>query len=136
MPKTFKAYQHAQNEMALLPHLVQKMPTAFNSFLSAFFQLRWLATYPLQRRLPCYPSLTFGEVIFVLPLLFGYMVCIVSFGGTPSNPRNEAETTGGPASIFCGLAIITAMQNSVFTFAIGVPFERSLYYHKFFAWGE
>jgi predicted ferric reductase len=133
---SFHPYSDSINELPLLSHFLSFpfRPLVFvKSHLPRFFRIRWQFTYPLQTRLPN-STLTFGEVLFV-PLLFGlYMKSFIDFNGDFANPSGEADDSGGTAGVAAGLAVITATQNSLITFLVGIPFERALFYHKCFAY--
>ena len=45
----------------------------------------------------------------------------------------DTEDSGEAASNAFGVAFATASHNSVFLFVLGLPFERALFWHKYFA---
>jgi hypothetical protein len=85
--------------------------------------LRWAALHPLQKRLGN-TGFTIGEVFWI-----GFSL-VVGGGALFSE---GVEGSGELASKALGMTFATAAHNSVFTFCIGLPFERAIFWHKFFA---
>jgi NADPH oxidase len=85
---------------------------------------RWYLLNPLQIAVPK-TGFTIGEA-----LMF-FVVTVFFVGGALG--ANGAESSGGFACVPFALAFATAAHNSVFTFVFGLPFERALWWHKYFA---
>eukprot|EP00798_Chlamydomonas_sp_ICE-L_P029008 gene29008-32199_t len=81
--------------------------------------------YPLQRRI-WWGSYTIGEALILL-LTLGYSADLMfsSWG--------HMGKSGNAASIPLFLCFTLACRNSVWTFLLGLPFERSLFWHKVMA---
>ena len=97
-----------------------------------FYQFRWRASYPLQRRVFLSQQLrragifcTIGEVLLIIPMIGILIGGILTTFVVPS-----AVWSGQFARFPLLLALATAMRNSVITLLIGLPFERALWYHK------
>ncbi|CAM9095088.1 unnamed protein product [Chrysoparadoxa australica] len=76
----------------------------------------------LQKRLPLFHyRLTFGEVFLWAPL-FILVVVVSALAG--------CDASGSLATFPFALAFMLASRNSIFTFLLGIPFERALAYHK------
>jgi hypothetical protein len=87
-------------------------------------KIRWQILNPLQAHIP-HTTFTLGEAIMLL-------ITIAMFGGGMAG----ATSTGGSGNLACvpfALAFATAAHNSIFTFIFGLPFERALFWHKYFA---
>ncbi|KAJ1623383.1 FAD-binding domain-containing protein [Pavlovales sp. CCMP2436] len=96
--------------------------------------VRWLASYPLQR--PAFTvrgsHFTVGELL-VIAAATAYFV----WGVWANHWRTGGVWTSGQhARLPLLVAFLTASRSSIFSFAIGLPFERALYWHKLSAvWG-
>ena len=97
-----------------------------------FYQFRWRASYPLQRRIFLSQQLrkagifcTIGELLLVFPMIVMFIGGLLTTFVLPS-----AFWSGQFARLPLLLALATAMRNSVITLLIGLPFERALWYHK------
>ena len=89
-------------------------------------EARWAALSPLGARLPGpLRPFTRGE------LLCGVASLAVLGGGMASG--GGCGGSGEFASLPLALTFMTAAHNSIFTFFLGLPFERALLWHKFFA---
>ncbi len=117
-------------------HLLHEV---FASFICLIYWLRWQLSRPLQiQLLPKWttrisiPGLTqlsylsYGEVFLSFPILFlllaGYYYVYVS---------PDVELSGNIASYFLIAAFLMANKScSIFSFVLGIPFERMLWYHK------
>mmetsp|Transcript_26152 Transcript_26152/g.57296 ORF Transcript_26152/g.57296 Transcript_26152/m.57296 type:complete len:563 (-) Transcript_26152:177-1865(-) len=94
---------------------------------------RWAIVNPLGRKFCWFgpycgvTGFSIGELL--VTLFIGLLVGLTlgSWGG-------EAGTSGSIATIPMALAFATVPHNSFLTVLIGIPFERTLIYHKMFAW--
>ena len=101
---------------------------------AAFRRTRWWLFHPLQQRVPCGAArcarrlgrpLTYGEVLFFwCPLCYGIMNQLLS---NLCVPGWKAQYVAG---YFYVAALMTAARNSLFTWLVGIPFERALTYHR------
>jgi hypothetical protein len=86
--------------------------------------------HPLQRRLPlgALSAFTFGEALALAAstvFLLGSMWWL-----------NDGAGSGKLARVPILFAFLTASKHSLFSFALGLPFERALFWHKLAAaWG-
>eukprot|EP00549_Striatella_unipunctata_P022548 CAMPEP_0118678828 /NCGR_PEP_ID=MMETSP0800-20121206/3439_1 /TAXON_ID=210618 ORGANISM="Striatella unipunctata, Strain CCMP2910" /NCGR_SAMPLE_ID=MMETSP0800 /ASSEMBLY_ACC=CAM_ASM_000638 /LENGTH=566 /DNA_ID=CAMNT_0006574735 /DNA_START=363 /DNA_END=2063 /DNA_ORIENTATION=+ len=69
--------------------------------------------------------LTWGELFLLLPIM-GFLV----WGAMASFCNPSVVVSGHAARSPLALAFITGTHNSAITFLLGMPFERSLFYHK------
>lgn len=90
----------------------------------AVTKLRWDIMNPLQAKIPK-TKFTVGEAIMLL-------LTMAMFGGGMAASTSE-EGSGNLACLPFAFAFATAAHNSVFTFVFGIPFERALFWHKYFA---
>jgi hypothetical protein len=88
--------------------------------------MRWAALYPLQRQLTPWFDFTLGETLVTVGVL---AACVVSVVG-----GQDIEGSGSFAGNLGGLTLATACHSSIFNFLLGLPFERALRYHIFFAY--
>ena len=79
------------------------------------------------RLLPSY-HFTIGEAIIAFLCLVGTVVVCVASG------VDDTEGAAGFAVIPLLATFATVNHNSVWTYLLGIPFERALAWHKFFAW--
>mmetsp|Transcript_27849 Transcript_27849/g.44593 ORF Transcript_27849/g.44593 Transcript_27849/m.44593 type:complete len:485 (-) Transcript_27849:1930-3384(-) len=119
-----------------------KMATA----LGDWCRIRWIMMYPFQRRVLVLAgvSFTIGELLITLLALAGtaigmYATWYPSSSGSGKGRRlddddDKLEASGSIPSILMALTFATACKNSIFTFLLGLPFERALFWHKLFAW--
>lgn len=93
---------------------------------AGFYEKRWMAQYPFQKRI-LWNYWTVGEILLI--------VFILAIGGLAGNAwYPSAKYTGilaGGSMIFIWLL---AMHNSIWTFLLGLPFERALWWHMFFVY--
>jgi predicted ferric reductase len=87
-------------------------------------QIRWYLLNPLQFRVPK-TGFTFGEALMMFLTILFFVVNAAAM--------TDAESSGGLACVPFALAFATAAHNSIFTFIFGLPFERALFWHKYFA---
>mmetsp|Transcript_15750 Transcript_15750/g.36994 ORF Transcript_15750/g.36994 Transcript_15750/m.36994 type:complete len:558 (-) Transcript_15750:13-1686(-) len=95
--------------------------------LEFWWSARWKVVWPFHWRVPGI-SWSVGEAIFV-PAVIAF--CAITCAGSYKNVEGSAT----PANVLGGLTYATAARNSVFTLMVGIPFERTLFYHKIFALG-
>ena len=123
------------------PHPLLEVPPLYWMFkhypgvlesIKSFYRLRWWLSHPLQKRV-CFSQylrrrdiyMTWGELILVTPLLLS-IVGGVFYSFVDPN----VELSGHAARLALIFALLTPVRNSIFTFLIGLPFERALWYHK------
>lgn len=101
-----------------------------------FFKLRAKILSPFTKRVP-FTQYELGPfLVFVLcSLAFAFMeyhlYTHVSFKN--KGPR---KTTGALAALSLCIALTLSCRNSIWSVILGIPFERGLFWHKFFAyWG-
>ncbi|KAK9810903.1 hypothetical protein WJX73_006915 [Symbiochloris irregularis] len=119
-----------------------------------FYKWRWIALYPLQWRLVSGRT-TLGEVLLVvlLPMLAAAAayaagrdceaIDSTSAASPPSN-RGDGADMGQHNSCVAGTGQVTqiplvmvwtlACHNSIWTFLVGIPFERALFWHQLMVW--
>ena len=119
----YKPYKTSTVETPLLYYITGGigLPTQFYAF-------RWMLAYPLQKRLPL-PGMkkwTYGEALLLLPWA---LLLWMAIDTTILNP--DVEGSGVVAGYPLILMFLTATRtNSLFSFLLGIPFERMLFYHK------
>ena len=93
-----------------------------------WYRLRWAAWYPLQWRLPGSGGrVTLGEALVVLAVLAG---AAAALGCT----WQESSGSGLAAAVPLILVLTLPAHNSIWTFLIGLPFERALWWHALMAY--
>jgi len=122
---------HPAIEFPPLYFLLRKFPSLLEPF-QRLYTIRWNLSYPLQRRIPgstilrkCNIFLTYGELFLVLPFVAFFVLGTVRSFVDPS-----VSITGHASRTPLIFAFATGMRNSFLTLLIGIPFERSLWYHK------
>jgi predicted ferric reductase len=103
------------------PLLWQFLP---RDILRSFYALRWRLIYPFQKRLVY--DLTVGELVIVAPI-------VAAMVGWSYLKRADVKGSSLAARVALELTFATASHNSVFTFLLGIPFDRAIRYHKMFA---
>ena len=101
------------------------VPYEGSAGFSAFVAARWAALSPLNQRLAG-TGFTAGEALVLV-------ASVLVFGSGVAGMSNSTEGSGELAAIPLALAFATAAHNSVFTVFLGLPFERALFWHKYFA---
>jgi predicted ferric reductase len=140
----FVPYETTSIDTPLLHHAVRPCVTFANPVLRVLYKIRWFVSYPLtnNRVLPAFvpacnslpvlkwiPYITVGEVLFLIPLVG---VFYLGYNATFSSP--SVGGSGTIASYPIVVTFLTASKtNSVFSFLLGVPFERMINWHL--AWG-
>ncbi len=97
-----------------------------------WYVYRWRASYPLQQKLPCSRALrklgvhlTWGEAILLLPFWTALASAIIYTFVFPS-----VIYTGHVARTALIGCFAFAQRNSLITALVGMPIDRTLYYHK------
>jgi len=120
--RVWRPYEDTWLEAAWL----RLLPRYWFEAVHPFWSVRWLKLWPLQRRYLGDYSL--GELLF-FPLALAFMLCTAA-----ATWYGEAgKDAGTVSSLVLGLAFAFASRNSVWSFLLGMPFERALKYHKFVA---
>jgi NADPH oxidase len=132
-------YSRAALTTPLFHFIVEPSSPAFQQVLGAIYFLRWQLSRPFQikllpkwfPRLP-FPGLThvtyltYGEVLLALPLLFLVVAGYYFIFRAP-----DVELSGNISSYGIIIGFLTANKSSsIFSFVLGIPFERLLGYHK------
>jgi hypothetical protein len=89
---------------------------------SGYFRIRWLITKICHFRLLI--NYTIGEVFF-------FILSLIIF--TLGSIFSEATAVGGLASLSLAMCFTLSTRNSIWLFLFGIPFERALFWHKFYA---
>ena len=71
-------------------------------------------------------GVTIGTVIFFIIFVGGFILLTY-------NSINRKSSSGKIAAISMMLTILLAPKNNIITIILGVPFERTLFWHKLFA---
>eukprot|EP00474_Spongospora_subterranea_P003195 CRZ03653.1 hypothetical protein [Spongospora subterranea] len=94
--------------------------------LRSWIRLRWTILTPLHKPLFWgYSSL--GEMIVIILSLLLIANSLISAFSSPQSPVHD---TGLTAVLPLAVAFGLSARNSIFTFLIGIPFDRALLYHK------
>jgi hypothetical protein len=101
-----------------------------------FYTKRWQFMYPFQRRVAITNGIwcTLGE-LFIVPVVLGFiLVSVLQFVYAPNASPHQliGDSSTAPTGALI-LAFSTAAHNSVWTFLLGLPFERAIAYHKLFS---
>ena len=128
--------------------------------LKSLFWFRWHALHPFQKRLPIPARPTIGEVILAVlagVVIFGILSshianiapAAIKIGSDDDSPnisnsshhhkhklhdRGSLKGSGNLGDIVLALTFSTACHNSIWSFLLGLPFERALIWHKLFAY--
>uniref|UniRef100_A0A6T7H5I0 FAD-binding FR-type domain-containing protein n=1 Tax=Attheya septentrionalis TaxID=420275 RepID=A0A6T7H5I0_9STRA len=135
----FVPYETTSIDTPVLHFAVQPCVDFLNPFLRMFYKFRWAVSYPLgQRIFPKFvpacacipvigwiPYMTAGELLSLIPLVgvfvWGYITTFVN---------HDVSGSGTVASVPLVIAFLTASKSdSVFSFLLGVPFERMINWH-------
>jgi len=120
---SYRPYKTSTLETPLLHFLT----AGGSGFPTQFYALRWMLTYPLHRRMPGLLSeWTVGEVLFVFPWVL-FMAISVNLSFVNPSVESSGQVAGYPLIL---MYLTATRTNSVFSFALGIPFERMLFYHK------
>ena len=122
---------HPALEFPPLYFLIRWSPVLLD-FCQSLYRCRWHMSYPLQRRVifskmlrKAGVFLTWGEVLLILPLF-----AVIITGNFFSFVNPSVSISGHAARIPLIFCFVTAMRNSFLTLLLGIPFERTLWYHK------
>lgn len=121
--------------------------------LRNLFSLRWAFLRPLHTPLVSWLRFSIGELLIAVTFV-GALVgaLLIAAGPNPTagggcddggrrrldggDDNDAIEDTGGVAQAVLALTFATVNHNSVWTFLLGIPFERALTYHKLFAFSS
>ena len=110
------------------PMLFNALPQGILSKLGPLYRLRWKLSYPLQHRVPFqFGSLTYGEALLFVPFFVGFIAQLIYTAAVFST---SVIVTGRIARLGLIAALVLAQRNSFFTLFLGMPIDRSLFYHK------
>lgn len=122
---------HPSLEYPPLYFMLRRFPWLFDN-IKILYLLRWRMSYPLQRRLPysrllrkAGVNLTWGELLLLLPF-FAMLICGIVYSFVIPN----VAVSGKVARFGLIGALLFAQRNSVVTLLIGMPLDRSIFYHK------
>jgi len=80
------------------------------------------ATTSLNYEVPYLGGRTALDVIILILIFIGFI-----------SISTDEESSGEAANIAGSILVLLALRTNILTFLIGVSWERSLYYHKFFS---
>ena len=110
------------------PMLYNNLPKGLLKSLGPFYSLRWKLSYPLQHRLPLhFGSVTYGEALLFVPFFVGFVAVLIY---TAAAFPTSVAVTGRIARLGLIAALVFAQRNSFFTLFLGMPIDRTLFYHK------
>lgn len=122
---------HQALEYPPLYFLLKRFPKLMESS-KQWYMYRWRASYPLQKKLPCSRALrkigihlTWGEAILLLPFLVAVASAMLCTFVSPS-----VIYTGRVARTALIGCFLFAQRNSLVTVLVGMPIDRTLFYHK------
>lgn len=120
----YQEYEHSYKELPIPIHLS-----------SQFYKYRFKFLHNFSYRLPLFHTrLGASLCFFLLSLLFLFSIYYNEI--SESTIKKKRKFSGLVASISIGLAFTFACHNSVWMIFLGLPFERGLFWHKFFNyWG-
>ena len=116
-----------------------------NQYASRFKISQWLLKTPFAYRIkwlyiPLMPGnfqkqgMSIGELLIVTITTAFVVMKILSHGTLGTEPdMNDLDELGEVAVIFLALTFATAAHNSVFSVLFGLPFERAMFWHAWFA---
>ena len=125
-------HPHPMLEFPILFHCLRSCCSCLLGPVLWLYNLRWSASYPLQRRLPFTRTLRKIKVIYTwteLLLILPFFACMVA-GALYSFVYPSVSISGHACRTPLIFAFCTAMHNSFLTLLFGLPFERALRYHK------
>ena len=91
-----------------------------------WFNFRWTLLSPLRKQVTPHIELSVGELIVFVVMIAGCVFAVFTQG--------TVDSSGSIAAGFGCLTFLTVSHNSLFTLLLGLPFERALRYHIFFAY--
>lgn len=122
---------HPALEYPLLYFLLRRFQWLFDN-IKIPYAYRWRLSYPLQRNVPFSRELrkmgvhfTWGEVLLILPFYANVFAGILYTFVFPS-----VSISGKVARYALIAALLFAQRNSMITLLLGMPFDRSIFYHK------
>jgi FAD-binding domain/Ferric reductase like transmembrane component len=122
---------HPALEYPLLYFLLRRWSWLFEK-IKIPYVYRWRLAYPLQKNVPYGTTLrkmgicsTWGELLILIPFFVGITFCLIYTIAFPS-----VSVTGKIARYGLISSFVFAQRNSLVTLAIGMPFDRGLFYHK------
>lgn len=129
--KGFANEPHQALEFPVLYFLLKRFPTLKKS-IGSFYKRRWSILNILQKRISIREKLfhkriviTWGELLFIMPFIALFVSAIFTSFIYP-----DVSLSGRLSRLPLFIAILTSNHNSLFTLFMGLPFERSLVYHK------
>ena len=104
---------------------------------------QWMLKSPFTYRMPIYipilpgnfkkTGMSIGELLVVL-LTLGILLVKLNHGKLGIEPsEDDLEETGKICAIFLMYTFATAAHNSIFSILFGLPFERAMFWHAWFA---
>ena len=123
-PFPYQEYEYSSKELPVLNFL----PPSYYKFRHKLFHC-------FSRRF-FFGNFSYGEIfaLFLFSLMFllsEYWIFAREFP-----VKKSKKITGSLAAISIGFSLSFSAQNSIWTILLGIPFERGLFWHKFFAfWG-
>ena len=114
-------YEHSHYELPITKFLPPQYYKYRHKLLHCFSQRMWLINYPI------------GPVLCFLLASLGFLFAEYYIYSTILSKKQEKKLTGSLASISLALSYTFAAHNSIWTCILGIPFERGLFWHKFFA---
>ena len=122
---------HPALEYPPLYFILRRLPCLFEP-IKSLYAFRWRLAYPLQKNVPFSLALrragihlTWGEVMLLLPFFVAIIAGILYSVIFPS-----VAVTGKVARFALIAGFVFAQRNSLFTLLLGVPFDRTIFYHK------
>lgn len=135
--RSFKAYETSTLESPLLHMIVEPFLvwSPLRSLLAFIYRIRWLLSYPMSTRLvPRWMAviplqirnITVGQLLLGVPLIVFFLKGFHTTFHTPNVSEN------GRMATYCTYwAFLTANKsNSVFSFLLGIPYERMIPLHQ------
>ena len=127
----FSNEPHQALEYPVLYFLLKRFPILKKS-IGSFYKSRWSILNILHKRILIRGKflhkrivITWGELLFIMPFI-GLFVSAIFTSFIYPNVSISGQLSRLPLFI----AILTSNHNSLFTLFMGLPFERSLVYHK------
>lgn len=106
-----------------------------NSAVPDAVMVRWMLLNPLQVKLIPYLQFTIGEMLVLVASVLYFMSMGAGGGGGGGGEDEDrrrldedGEGSGNLAVTAFALCFVTATHNSIFTFLVGLPFERALFW--------
>jgi len=122
---------HQALEYPPLYFMLRKYPQLLEN-IKKFYIFRWCTSYPFQKHIPCSSALrkigvhlTWGETLFLVPFFIAILFAIIF-----TTLSLSLAGTGHVAQAALIACFILAQRNSLITLLIGMPIDRTLFYHK------